>query len=209
MKINVFLMAIFFLAAVFCGSALAAEDSGATYGSSGPPSATNHALQGERGVPTQYGNENPYLEPATRVHTQMHRASNLIGRNLFSRQGQDLGEIQNLVIAPNGQVQYIVLSRGGVGTGGKLVPVPWQAAHLQVTKNKMTADITRQQVRNAPSFSKDRWNRIDNPGYEHRVNSYYGSRTQSPPQSNLQSHSQSTVRFSKVYPGSGVVAHGQ
>jgi sporulation protein YlmC with PRC-barrel domain len=140
----------------------------------------------------------------TALATEMHKASDLIGKKIVSQQGQDLGEIKNLVISQDGQVEYIILSRGGMlGMGAKLVPVPWRAADLQVQENKITAGITKQQLQNAPSFDNDHWSEISNPDYKQRVNGYFGAK----PQSHTQM--QSKPKFSKVYPGASVTAHGQ
>lgn len=176
MKVNVFLIALFFFAAVFSGSALAAGNVGTTYGPIDRPAA-NHQLQGEWGVATQYGNPTDFMGPTVQANTETQRISHLIGRDVYSPQGNYLGEIQNLEVAQNGRVAYVILSRGGetMRSGGNLVPVPWQAANLQVRNDHLTADITQRQLRDAPGFTQAQYAQINNPTYEKRVNGYYGT----------------------------------
>lgn len=222
MKIKALLIALFFVAAVFSGPALA--DTAAN-----PPQTRGKQAVGQRGVPKQYSNtpNQGQMRPEKHMMAGMHRASDLIGKKVVSRQGKDLGDIQNLVISPDGQVEYVVLSRGGVmGMGGHLVPIPWQTAGLQVHQNKVTADITPQQLQGAPSFNSDQWSKMRSPGYQQKVNGYFGTHPQSKLQGDPQQQGnswkvgkspylkyssqqgQSKSNFSKVYPGAGVTAHG-
>jgi sporulation protein YlmC with PRC-barrel domain len=200
MKIRALFIAFFFIAALFSGPVLAAERSANSY---------DGASRGQNGVPQQY-NTTPYpnqnqsqMQHSNQMYTGMHRASDLIGQKVISRQGQDLGEIKNLVISQNGQVEYIILSRGGtLGMGGKLVPVPWRAYNLHVQNNKMTADITKEQFQNASAFDDEHWSQMSSPGYDQRVNSYFGTQLQS------ENQGQSKPHFSEVYPGADVTADG-
>jgi sporulation protein YlmC with PRC-barrel domain len=197
MKIKALFVTLLFIAALFTGTALAAERSGNSY---------DGTARGENGAPTQYNNQNQNQGQMQQNYhmSGMHKASDLIGREVVSRQGQKLGEIKNLFISQDGQVEYIILSRGGMlGMGGKLVPVPWRAADLRVQNNKITAGITKEQLQNAPTFDNDHWSEINKPGYEQRVNGYFGTQPQS------QSQGQSMPKFSKVYPGASVTAHGR
>lgn len=202
MRAKALLIALFFLAAIFSGSALAAEKLATQ---ANPPATRGGQAVGERGVPSNvYGKENKtgenmqqrqQMQPG-QLPSGMHKASDLIGQDVYSQQGKDLGEIQNLVIAQDGQVQYIILSRGGIaGVGESLVPVPWQAANLQQRQDRLTASISEQQLQNAPAFDNDHWAQINNPGYEQRVHSYFGTQ---PQQKN---------NYAKPYPEQRVPAH--
>jgi len=107
----------------------------------------------------------------------MHKADDLMGKDIVAQDGEKLGSIDNLVISENGQVEYIILSRGGVlGVGGDLVPVPWNAANLKKDQDdNFRADITQQQLEGAPKFDGDNWAQIASPEYEQQVHSYYGT----------------------------------
>jgi sporulation protein YlmC with PRC-barrel domain len=109
----------------------------------------------------------------------MHKASDLMGKTITSQQGEELGNINDLLVSEQGEVQYIILSRGEVlGMGGELVPVPWQAANLQMQQDKLVSSLDKQKIENAPSFKSDQWAQFTEPGYEQEVHSYYGTQQQ-------------------------------
>src|SRR5262245_21126308 len=64
-------------------------------------------------------------------------ASTLEGDKVINRQGEDLGEIDEIMIdVPRGRVAYAVMSAGGfLGVGSRLFAVPWSALTLD-TDNK-------------------------------------------------------------------------
>jgi sporulation protein YlmC with PRC-barrel domain len=63
---------------------------------------------------------------------QVSRASKIIGTKVKNPNGENLGDIKDLVIDPeNGQVVYGVVSFGGIlGIGDKLFAIPWDALVL-------------------------------------------------------------------------------
>ena len=106
----------------------------------------------------------------------MHKSSDIVGQKVVSQNGEDLGSIDNLVIGDDGQVQYVILAKGGVlGVGAEYVPIPWQAANLRMHEDKLTASIDKQQLDNAPSFEGENWGQIASPQYEQEVHGYFGS----------------------------------
>jgi sporulation protein YlmC with PRC-barrel domain len=61
--------------------------------------------------------------------TNYIQASKLIGTKVKASQGEEVGEIKDVVLDNNGCMAYTVLSTGGTGSravaGGKTVAVPW------------------------------------------------------------------------------------
>jgi sporulation protein YlmC with PRC-barrel domain len=138
------------------------------------------AYLGERGVPEQ--NSIPGQMPAHNRYefSGMHSADDLIGRTVVSSDGEELGRIENLLFAETGQIEYIVFSRGGGiwRLGGNLVPVPWEAANLQVDQgDRLRADLTRRQFESAPTLVGGQ-EQITSPQYGQRVHGYYGTEPQ-------------------------------
>ena len=186
MKLKAIITTLFFIGALFTGTALAADtgattdrdpDRGAT---EGPPYDTRGGMaEGQRGVPMQESRPGQPTAGGDMFQDDqipgMHRAENLMGKNVVSQQGNDLGSIDDLVISENGEVEYIILSRGGtLGMGGEMVPVPWEAANLQRgADDQLTADITEQQLDDAPTF--DDYAQIGSESYEQEVHSYFGT----------------------------------
>ena len=179
MKFKSIVTTVFFVGALFTGSALAA-DRGAQ---DGPPTRGG-AAEGMSDLPQREAQPG---HPRTQERLSgafqedlipgMHRAENLIGQSIISQQGNDLGTIDDLVITEGGQIDYIILSRGGVaGMGSDLVPVPWAAANLQTGQDdQLRTDITEQQVDGAPRIERNNWDQIASADYEQQVHSYYGT----------------------------------
>ncbi|RJQ87549.1 MAG: PRC-barrel domain containing protein [Desulfobacteraceae bacterium] len=186
MKFKALFIAIFFIAAIFSGSAWAAEKEGYSSDPSKSKSmtgTTGGAADSKSGTMTRSGEGMKSDDMQKSLHQSgMHKAGDLIGQSVVSQQGQELGSIDNLVVSESGQVEYIILSRGGVvGMGDKLFPIPWQAANLQMSQDdKVTASITEEQLQNAPSFEGENWAQIGSDEYKQQVHSYFGSEPQSP-----------------------------
>ena len=87
------------------------------------------------------------------------KASDLIGKNVQGTDGKKLGDIKDLVIDPEeGGVEYAVLEFGGfAGIGDKYFAVPWEALHLDQASNKLSLDVHKKDLKNAPGFDKNNW----------------------------------------------------
>jgi sporulation protein YlmC with PRC-barrel domain len=86
-------------------------------------------------------------------------ASTLIGDDVRNLQGEDLGQIEEIMIDVNsGRIAYAVLSFGGfLGIGDKLFAVPWGAMSLDTENEAFILDINKERLENAPGFDKDDW----------------------------------------------------
>jgi sporulation protein YlmC with PRC-barrel domain len=63
-------------------------------------------------------------------------SEDVIGTKVMSTSGEKLGKIEDLVIHPNGEIAYGVLSFGGVmGVGDKLFAVPWSTLRAEMPKS--------------------------------------------------------------------------
>jgi hypothetical protein len=71
--------------------------------------------------------------------------------------GEKIGVIQRLMIDKlSGKVAYAVLKFGGfLGFGEKHFPVPWASLKYNLQRQAYEADITEEQLRNAPSYVGD------------------------------------------------------
>ena len=180
-------IAIVFIVALFAGQALAADQQ-----RSGTNTGTiDRQQQNQMQSSKQNGNA---LQQAG-----MHKVSDLMGQKVVDQNGQELGSVDNMVVGDNGQVQYIILSRGGVlGVGGTLVPIPWDAANLRTQGDQLVASISKQKLDSAPTFSGDNWAQISQPGYEQQLNSYYGSQQHQGQQGNRQEEQQESPRQKRM-----------
>jgi sporulation protein YlmC with PRC-barrel domain len=79
------------------------------------------------------------------------RAGAIIDQTVFNVQGQELGELEDLVIKRNGTVKKALISVGGfLEVGGKLVSVKYKS--LRFVDKKIVSDITKKQLDEYPEF---------------------------------------------------------
>jgi len=147
----------------------------------GPKDAEGHKIYGQEKEPPQMdprSRERAVTEQRGRmVGTMMPtRASEIIGLNVKDRTGEQLGEVEDIVIGKDGRVQYIIISHGGVlGIGENMVPIPYKTAEVDVEQDAIVLkNVDKQMLEKAPNFSDEDWANIGEPAFEQKVNSYYG-----------------------------------
>ena len=99
------------------------------------------------------------LPAQARDESGVLKASNLIGMNVQGTDGKKLGQIKDLVIDPEeGGIDYAVLEFGGfAGIGDKYFAVPWEALQMDETNKKLSLDVHKKDLKNAPGFDKNNW----------------------------------------------------
>jgi sporulation protein YlmC with PRC-barrel domain len=107
--------------------------------------------------------------------TQAHRASKVIGMDVENAQGEDLGDIKDLVIDfDKGQIAYVVVGSGGVlGVGDTLHAVPWSSLDLSDKMDKFVINVDKNQWKNAPGFNPNDWPEVADKEFRQRIDSYY------------------------------------
>lgn len=105
-------------------------------------------------------------------------ASTLEGDKVINRQGEDLGEIDEIMLdVPRGRIAYAVMSSGGfLGMGNKLFAIPWSALTLDTDNKCFVLDVDKQRLESAPGFDKDNWPSMADQEFGSQVHSYYGAR---------------------------------
>ena len=81
------------------------------------------------------------------------RASKIIDQTVKNAQGEELGEVDDLIMRRNGRIKKVILSVGGfLGVGDRLVAVDYRS--LQVNeKYDIVYNVNKQQLENHPIFS--------------------------------------------------------
>lgn len=102
-------------------------------------------------------------------------ASSITGDSVRNAEGEDLGELEDLMIdTATGKINYAVLSFGGfLGMGDKLFAVPWQALTLNPDEEKFILNVDKERLKDAPGFDKDDWPDMANPTWNDEINTYY------------------------------------
>ncbi len=89
---------------------------------------------------------------------RLHRASKIIGTDVINRQGERIGDIEDIVLDSKGLIAFAVVSTGGfLGIGDRLHAVPWQSLQTQTGRNAFILDIDKERLKNAPGFDKKNW----------------------------------------------------
>jgi sporulation protein YlmC with PRC-barrel domain len=104
-------------------------------------------------------------------------ADTLMGNDVYNRQDEDLGDIKEIMLdVPAGRISYAVLSYGGVlGMGEKLFAVPWDALTLDTDKKRFTLNVSKDDLKNAPGFDKDKWPNMSDQTWAKGVHTFYGT----------------------------------
>ncbi len=103
-------------------------------------------------------------------------SSTLSGEEVVNRDGENLGDIKDLMIdVKTGRVTYAVLEFGGfIGMGSKLFAVPLSAMELDTSNKRFILDQSKERLENAPGFDKDHWPDFADEGWNASIHSYYG-----------------------------------
>lgn len=117
----------------------------------------------------------PYATAAI-VPSLLVKLTSLTGREVQNPQGDDLGNIEDVVIdAASGHVAYAVLSFGGfLGLGEKQVIMPWRSLQTIAPGDTFTLDISEEQLKNAPNFDPNEWPDMEDLHWGDTIHEYYG-----------------------------------
>src|SRR6185295_20340683 len=104
------------------------------------------------------------------------KGNTFIGADVRNLQGENLGDIKDIVIdRASGRIVYAVVSFGGfLGLGEKLFAVPW-SAFSQSTEHKDTfvLAIDKERLKNAPGFDHNNWPQMASREWVSNLYTYY------------------------------------
>jgi hypothetical protein len=82
-------------------------------------------------------------------------AGNLWNKSVYNAGGTPIGELKDVLVGPDGKVQALVIGVGGfLGLGEKNVAVDYGFLEKNgtITPNRITLNMTEQDLRSAPAF---------------------------------------------------------
>jgi sporulation protein YlmC with PRC-barrel domain len=102
--------------------------------------------------------------------------SSITGTRIRNRQGENLGNIKDLMInTETAGVAYAVVSFGGfLGLGVKYFAIPLEAFEVDTDNEQFVLNLDRRQLENAPGFDKDNWPTTANDTFIDQVYQHYG-----------------------------------
>jgi len=109
------------------------------------------------------------------------RVSEVIGMSVRNARGEDLGEIDDLVIDLNNErVHYAILAFGRIaGMGEKLFAYPMRVFSRGADADSLVLDVDEDRLAAAPGFERDQWpDWQDRDGYRARVDGHFGPTVQ-------------------------------
>jgi len=100
------------------------------------------------------------------------------GTSVYDPQGNSIGSIKRLMIEKiSGRVAYAVMSFGGfLGMGEEEHAIPWAKLTYDTSLGGYRTDITEQQLRGAPSYSRDSAHDWSDRTRERELHDYYGAK---------------------------------
>lgn len=123
------------------------------------------------------GNEAPGPDMQHGPGPGLMGAATLIGNDVYNELGEDLGEIREIMLdVSSGYVSYAVLSFGSfLGMDRKLFAVPWGALTLDTTNKRFTLRVSKDRLRRAPGFDKDKWPDMADQSWASEIRAYYAA----------------------------------
>jgi uncharacterized protein (TIGR02271 family) len=102
------------------------------------------------------------------------RFAGFAGYEVYDRNGENVGKVDDLFVDENDNPEYIGVKMGFLGTRSTLIP--WQLATVDEANRRINVSVDKDTAKNGPTFDDDR---DITPAFENEVYSYYGlQRTQ-------------------------------
>jgi sporulation protein YlmC with PRC-barrel domain len=121
-----------------------------------PPAPTD---QPEVGAPAAGSPAaSPPANPPAVVILKSHDLKGILGKEVRSATGENMGRIVDVVVDRNGQVRAAVIDFGGfLGVGSRKIAVDWDALKFPPPSDKsgrVTLEFTRDQVKAGPAYQE-------------------------------------------------------
>ena len=92
------------------------------------------------------------------------------GYEVYDRNGQKIGKVDDLFLDENDRAEYIGVKMGFLGLEGTSL-IPWELTRVNEEGHRIEVSVDKAQVKEGPSFDDDR---DITPDYEDRVYTHYG-----------------------------------
>lgn len=99
----------------------------------------------------------PSTPPATQATLDKSLIQGVLGKDVRSATGEDMGRIVDVIVDWSGQTRAAIIDFGGfLGVGSRRIAVDWNALHFSPDDkgSQITLDLTRDQVKSAPEYKE-------------------------------------------------------
>jgi sporulation protein YlmC with PRC-barrel domain len=105
-------------------------------------------------------------------------ASSFEGETVVNAQGENLGEIEEIMLdVRGGRIAYAVMSVGGfLGLGEKYFAIPWPSITMDTDNKRFILDVDKERLINAPGFDQNHWPSMADRRWATEIHNYYGAR---------------------------------
>jgi sporulation protein YlmC with PRC-barrel domain len=95
----------------------------------------------------------PALSAEGKGSQEGYRASKIIDATVKNGRGEEVGDVDELIMSRSGKIKKVILSVGGfLGIGDRLVAVPFKSLQIR-EKGNIVYDVTKQQLEKHPVFT--------------------------------------------------------
>ena len=117
------------------------------------PEQSKSASQSSQSNPSASGHKPDAL---TAVQGVLLSTEVLLGSDVRNPQGQDVGDLKQLMLDPHtGRVMYAVVAIGGfLGMGEKSIVVPWNALEVARNGKSLVLNVSPQMLQQVPAYEK-------------------------------------------------------
>jgi sporulation protein YlmC with PRC-barrel domain len=100
-----------------------------------------------------------HVNPDSNKPLKYLTATSIIGDRVVNENGEEMGEIKNIMIdVTTGKIDYYVIEFGGfLGIGSKYFAIPFRLLVVDHIKRVFILNKKRETLENAPGFDKDQW----------------------------------------------------
>ena len=90
------------------------------------------------------------------ANAMARQLEHLIGQKVKDPQGQEVGDVENLLVRPDGKVAGMVVEWGPMaGLGANQVAVPWGDVQVSLDGKQVTVNATRDELAQKPTYDPD------------------------------------------------------
>lgn len=131
----------------------------------------------ERSVYAHFGE----TAPKTDGMRKLVRCAELEGTNVQGRDEKKLGEVEQIILDPNGnRIAYFVLGTGGVlGLGEKEFALPWEPVKIMFDEEddiEISFPASEESLKTAPEYVDKDWKRMSDPVWIRQVYVFHSAK---------------------------------